>query len=101
MIGRLSGILLEKNPLRARNPLTMTIWRRTSLLHSPSTGDLFFRWCGAAIVSVLPNLALGGSLPWMNFLILLVAVLMAGVVVAGLATISVAQAPLIPALRKD
>ena len=56
---------------------------------------------GAAIVSVLPNLALGGSLPWMNFLILLIAVLMAGVVVAGLATISVAQAPLIPALRKD
>lgn len=50
-------ILLEKNPLRARNPLTMTIWRRTSLLHSPSTGDLFFRWCGAAIVSVLLVLA--------------------------------------------
>ncbi len=56
---------------------------------------------GAAIASVLPNLALGGSLPWTNFLILLVAVVTAGVVVAGLATVSVAQAPLIPALRKD
>jgi ABC-type antimicrobial peptide transport system permease subunit len=56
---------------------------------------------GAAVASVLPNLALGGSLPWIELAGLAAAVSAAGAVVAGLATAGVARAPLIPALRKD
>ncbi len=55
----------------------------------------------AAVASVLPNLALGGSVPWARLLGLLGLVSAAGLVVAGLATAGVARAPLIPALRKD
>jgi hypothetical protein len=55
----------------------------------------------AAVASVLPNLALGGSVPWANLAGLLAAVAGAGTVVALLATVGVARAPLIPALRKD
>jgi hypothetical protein len=55
----------------------------------------------AAVASVLPNLALGGSVPWLRLAGLLVVVAVAGVAVAGLATGSVARMPLIPALRKD
>jgi ABC-type antimicrobial peptide transport system permease subunit len=55
----------------------------------------------AAVASVLPNLALGGAVPWPRLVGLLVVVAVAGVAVAGLATGSVARMPLIPALRKD
>lgn len=55
----------------------------------------------AAVASVLPNLALGGSVPWARLVLLLAVVSAAGLVVAVLATAGVARAPLIPALRKD
>jgi putative ABC transport system permease protein len=55
----------------------------------------------AAVASVLPNLALGGSVPWVRLALLLVLVSAAGLVVAVLATAGVARVPLIPALRKD
>ncbi len=55
----------------------------------------------AAVASVLPNLALGGSVPWLRLAWLLGLVSVAGLVVAVLATAGVARAPLIPALRKD
>jgi putative ABC transport system permease protein len=55
----------------------------------------------AAVASVLPNLALGGSVPWPRLLGLLGLVSVAGLVVAVLATAGVARTPLIPALRKD
>ncbi|HET6573989.1 MAG TPA: ABC transporter permease [Fimbriiglobus sp.] len=55
----------------------------------------------AAVASVLPNYALGGSVPWARLVLLLGLVSAAGLVVAVLATAGVARAPLIPALRKD
>ena len=55
----------------------------------------------AAVASVLPNLALGGTVPWPRLLGLLALVSAAGLAVALLATAGVARAPLIPALRKD
>ncbi len=55
----------------------------------------------AAVLSVLPNLALGGSVPWVRLVLLLGVVSVAGLVVAALATAGVARTPLIPALRKD
>jgi ABC-type antimicrobial peptide transport system permease subunit len=55
----------------------------------------------AAVASVLPNLALGGTVPWPRLVGLLGLVSAAGLVVAVLATAGVARAPLIPALRKD
>ncbi|OWK47475.1 ABC transporter permease [Fimbriiglobus ruber] len=54
-----------------------------------------------AIASVLPNLALGGSLPWGHLVWLLLAVAAVGSVVAAVATAGVARAPLIQALRED
>jgi ABC-type antimicrobial peptide transport system permease subunit len=55
----------------------------------------------AAVVSVLPNYALGGSVPWVRLSLLLGTVTVTGVVVAVVATAGVARAPLIPALRND
>jgi hypothetical protein len=46
-------VLLEKNPLRANNPNTITINKRSSHLHGPYSGDLFVRWIGAAGVALL------------------------------------------------
>jgi hypothetical protein len=37
-------ILLERNPLISRNPHQITIHRRSSHLHGPSSADLFVRW---------------------------------------------------------
>lgn len=55
----------------------------------------------AAVVSVLPNYTLGGSVPWTRLALLLGAVSITGVIVAVVATAGVARAPLIPALRKE
>ena len=55
----------------------------------------------AAVAAVAPNLALGGSVPWVRLAGLLAAVIVTGVIVAFLATASVARAPLIPSLRKE
>lgn len=46
-------VLLERNPLRSKNRTAMTVGRRSSLLHGPSTGDLFLRWGGTAIFGIL------------------------------------------------
>jgi putative ABC transport system permease protein len=55
----------------------------------------------AALASVLPNLALGGEIPWAKLLGLLAATTITGIVVAGLATWAAARAAIIPALRGD
>jgi ABC-type antimicrobial peptide transport system permease subunit len=55
----------------------------------------------AAIVSVLPHLALGGRLPWVGGGILLVAVFAVGIIVVWLATRGAARVPLLAALRKE
>ena len=52
-------ILLERNPLYSRNPHQITIHRRSTHLHGPSSADLFVRWCLAAAVGLfLVGLAL-------------------------------------------
>jgi hypothetical protein len=53
-------ILLERNPLRARQSGDMTVGRRSLLLHSPSSGDLLLRWFGYSVVAVLLTLAVFG-----------------------------------------
>ena len=54
-------ILLERNPLRARAPGEMTIGRRSSRLHSPSSGDLLLRWLGYSMIAGLLVLAVFGA----------------------------------------
>lgn len=45
-------VLLEQNPLRARNDRVITVGKRSNHLHSPSSGDLFGRWLGTATIAV-------------------------------------------------
>ncbi len=55
----------------------------------------------AALLSVIPNLALGGQLGSVRLGVMLAAVLVVGVLVALLTTVRAARVPLIPALRKE
>ncbi len=55
----------------------------------------------AALLSVIPNLALGGQLGSARLGVMLTAVLLVGVLVAVLTTVRAAKVPLIPALRKE
>ena len=55
----------------------------------------------AALASVLPNLALGGSVPWGRLGGLLAATGLTGVVVAAAVTLAVSRMAIIPALRRD
>jgi hypothetical protein len=56
-------VLLEQNPLWARSDRVLTVARRSSHLHSPSSGDLFGRWLGsAAIATLLTGTAFGAFL---------------------------------------
>ena len=56
---------------------------------------------GAAVLSVLPHLALGASIPWARLALLLGLVAAAGVLAGALAVRSTLRAPLLPALRKE
>jgi len=44
-------ILLEKNPIRARRPSDIPISKRSGHLHGSSSGDLFARWIGSAMLA--------------------------------------------------
>lgn len=55
----------------------------------------------AAVASVLPNLALGGSVPWAKLAGLLAGVTVVGLLVAWVATAGVARAAVVPALRRE
>jgi ABC-type lipoprotein release transport system permease subunit len=55
----------------------------------------------AAMISVVPNLVLGGQIGSVRLAVMLAAVIVVGLLVAVMTTRSVARAPLIPALRKD
>jgi hypothetical protein len=56
---------------------------------------------GAAVLSVLPHLALGGSIPWLRLTVLLGVVVIAGML-AGLGAVATTlRAPLLAALRKE
>jgi hypothetical protein len=46
-------VLLEKNPLLSRGGAVITIGKRSTHLHGPYSGDLFIRWCGAAMITLL------------------------------------------------
>lgn len=50
-------VLLERNPLRAKNAQTITAGKRSKYLHDPSGGDLVVRWMGAAFVGALMAMA--------------------------------------------
>lgn len=43
-------ILLEQNPLLARDGGAITVGRRSGHLHAPYSGDLFVRWIGSAAI---------------------------------------------------
>jgi len=49
-------ILLERNPLRARDRRAITIGRRSSRLHNPNGGDLFGRYLGIFLITILLSL---------------------------------------------
>jgi hypothetical protein len=51
-------ILLEQNPLRAASKEAMTIGRRSTALHNPSTGDLMARSIALAGVALVLTLSL-------------------------------------------
>jgi hypothetical protein len=51
-------VLLERNPLRAKNSQTITAGKRSKYLHDPSAGDLVMRWMGASLIAVLMVFAL-------------------------------------------
>jgi hypothetical protein len=55
----------------------------------------------AAAISVIPNLVLGGEIGSVRLWLMLAAVVVAGLAVAGLTTRSVVRVPLISALRKE
>lgn len=46
-------VLLERNPLTAKDPAAITIGRRASQLHGPSGGDLFAKWMATGIIGIL------------------------------------------------
>lgn len=46
-------IVLEKNPLRSKNPQVITIGKRSSHLHGPYSGDLFVRWLGSVLATLV------------------------------------------------
>jgi hypothetical protein len=50
-------VLLERNPLRAKNAQSITAAKRSKYLHEPSGGDLVVRWMGASVVAVLMSAA--------------------------------------------
>jgi ABC-type lipoprotein release transport system permease subunit len=56
---------------------------------------------GAALLSVLPHLAAGNSVPWLRLVVLLVLVVLAGLVAGLWAVRATLRAPLLPALRKE
>jgi hypothetical protein len=46
-------VVLEKNPLRSSNPHVITIGKRSSHLHGPYSGDLFVRWLGTVLATLI------------------------------------------------
>ena len=44
-------ILLERNPFRARQPGSVSTFRRNTMLHASSFGDLFGRWFTVLLIS--------------------------------------------------
>jgi len=55
----------------------------------------------AALVSVAPHVAEGGSVPWGRLAALLGLVLVVGLGVASAATAGILRVPVIPALRRE
>lgn len=56
-------ILLERSPLSAKGPNTMTVSRRSAMLHKPSSGDLANRWFVSTFYATILAVALFGAVP--------------------------------------
>jgi hypothetical protein len=54
-------VLLERTPLRANSPTSITLARRSSQLHGPSSGDLFARSLGISLFATLLTAAVMGA----------------------------------------
>jgi hypothetical protein len=54
-------VLLERNPLASKNAQMMTVGKRSAMLHGPSSGELFLRWCVSALIAVGLMLAIFGT----------------------------------------
>ncbi len=54
-------VLLERNPLRSRDPGSMTVARRSAQLHGPSSADLFTQGLGMSLLTVCLATAMFGT----------------------------------------
>ncbi len=54
-------ILLEKNPIRSRDPATMTVRRRSAALHRPSRGELIPHWLVFALTAIVLTICLAAG----------------------------------------
>ncbi len=54
-------VLLERNPLRSKSDQTMTVGRRSHMLHGSNAGEWFARWVLACLFGVLLVLATYGT----------------------------------------
>jgi hypothetical protein len=55
-------VLLERNPVFSRDSRTMTIGKRSSLLHGAVGGDLFLQWMASAFVACSLFVAFGSAI---------------------------------------
>lgn len=54
-------VLLERNPLVSRDPSTMTVGRRSSQLHGPSSSDLFSQGMAMSVMTACLAVAMFGN----------------------------------------
>ena len=59
-------VLLERNPLRAKDPTAITIGRRSSQLHGPSSGDLFAKWMATAVMGTLLTVGVAATFVFLS-----------------------------------
>lgn len=59
-------VLLERNPISSRDPAAITIGRRSSQLHGPSSGDLFARWFATAVIGVMLAVAVAATIIFLS-----------------------------------
>jgi hypothetical protein len=63
-------VLLERNPLVSKDSRVMTVGRRSAMLHTASSGDLFVRWAGSALIGAMLVLAIYGTFLFLSGVLL-------------------------------